>query len=119
MPGRGSALKHHVRRRSSERQYPARPSPALLESGRATPISLLLPIPPSAHATLWQPVYTTSGGRPPPTSSDPARPLNTQGRPMQPPLPTGLPTLTAPPFYITRRQPPPPRATPPAPLAAA
>src|SRR6202022_1465338 len=42
--------------------------------GRAIPVSLPLPIPPSAHATLWQPVYNTSGGQPRRTSSDPARP---------------------------------------------
>src|SRR3984893_12833474 len=47
--------------------------------GRAIPVSLPLPIPPSAHATLWQPVYNTSGGQPRRTSSDPARPRNTQG----------------------------------------
>jgi hypothetical protein len=29
--------------------------------------------PPSAHATLWQPVYNTSGGQPRRTSPDPAR----------------------------------------------
>src|SRR5258708_2969438 len=113
MPGRGSALKHHVRRRSSERQYPARPSPALLESGRATPISLLLPIPPSAHATLWQPVYTTSGGRPRRTSSDPARPRNTQGVPTHAAAPPHRsPHSHRSPLLYHRPSTPPPRSHP-------
>src|SRR5271168_2813428 len=73
--------------------------------GRAIPVSLLLPISPSAHATVWQPVYNTSSGQPRRTSSDPARPRNTQGPPMQQPVRTGVPTLTAPRFYITGRQP--------------
>src|SRR5258707_1067041 len=50
MPGRGSALKHHVRRRSSERQYPARPSPP----------DLLRPGPPPEHPRSTHPCSSPS-----------------------------------------------------------
>jgi hypothetical protein len=45
--------------------------------GRAIPVSLPLPIPPSTHATLWQPVYNNGGGQPagpPPTRLAPGIP---------------------------------------------
>src|ERR1700733_14256258 len=70
--------------------------------GRAIPGSLPSPIPPSAHATLWQPVYNTSGGQPRRTSSAPVRPRNTQGLPCSSLSPLASP-LSPPP-----RPPPPP-----------
>jgi hypothetical protein len=73
--------------------------------GRGAPVSLPLPLPPFAHATRWEPVYNTSGGHPRRISSDPVRPRNARGPPMQQPLDTGVPTLTTPRFYVTGRQP--------------
>jgi hypothetical protein len=64
-----------------------------------------LPLPSSAHA-IWQPVYTisvTNLAGPPPTRLAPGK---LERRPStQRPLPTDLPTLIAPPFYLTGRQP--------------
>src|SRR5690349_15250633 len=65
-----------------------------------------LPIPPSAHATLWQPVYTTSVRQTRPDLLEPGAPETPKDHaPMQQPLSTGVPTLTTPSFYITGRQP--------------
>src|SRR5215469_15455475 len=62
--------------------------------------------PKSAHATLRQPVYTTSSGQPRRTSSAPACLQRPKDHPlMKPPQPTDGHTLTAPTFYITGRQP--------------
>src|ERR1700722_15852874 len=68
--------------------------------------SVFVPIPSSAHATLWQPVYTisvTNLAGPPPTRLAPAKPADHPR--MRQPLPTAFPTRTAPTFYITGRQP--------------
>jgi hypothetical protein len=59
------------------------------------PTNETLPIPSSAQASHWQPVYTinvTNPAGPPPTRLDPGKPED-------------LATLTAPSFYITGRQP--------------
>ena len=60
----------------------------------------------SAHATVWQPVYTinvVNPAGPPPTRLAPGIP---EDHPLVRRLPqTGVPTLTAPNFYITGRQP--------------
>jgi hypothetical protein len=60
----------------------------------------------SAHATFWQRGYTisvTNAAGPPPTRLAPGKP---EDQPlMRQPLPTRVPTLTAPSFYITGRQP--------------
>jgi hypothetical protein len=69
-------------------------------------VELPLPIPSSAHATLWQRVYTmsvTNLAGPPQTRPAPGKP---ECHPlMQQRLPADLPILTAPSFYITGRQP--------------
>ena len=65
-----------------------------------------MPIPISAHATIWRRVYTISvvnPAGPPPTRLAPGKPEDHP--PAQRPLRTGVPTLTAPNFYITGRQP--------------
>jgi hypothetical protein len=69
-------------------------------------VELPSPIPSSAHGALWQRVYTisvTNLAGPPPTRPAPGKP---ECHPLKrQPLPTDLPALTAPSFYITGRQP--------------
>jgi hypothetical protein len=73
--------------------------------GRAIPVSLPLPIhhqlTPPFGSPFTIPVAANPAG-PPPTR---LATRNTQGPPMQEPLPTGAPTLTAPRFYINHRPP--------------